>query len=201
MAKLSFYYSAMGGGKSSALIQTIYNYEQNFQNVLLLKLEKDTKGGSKITSRTGMEKEVDIVLGANEKILSEKYLDKIINSGFIFVDEVQFLSASQIDELWMITKQLNIPVTGYGLKTNFKSELFPGSKRMIELADDIKEIDTIPLCSCGNKARFNARKVNGVYVNSGDVVEIDGANDNIVYESLCGKCYLEKVYSKKSVKR
>ena len=90
---------------------------------------------------------------------------------------------------------MNIPVICFGLKTNFKSEFFEGSKRLFELADKFKELETI--CSCGTKARFNARKINGKYILDGDEVIIDKENENIEYVPLCGKCYLNKVFNPK----
>lgn len=197
MNKLSFYYSAMGGGKTSVLIQTAYNYEQNGKNVLLIKSIKDTKGGDCLVSRTGARKNIDIILGTRESLLSKKYIDLLLRCGCILVDEAQFLSSSQVEELWRITKELNIDVICYGLKANFKGELFSGTKRLIELSDHIKELDTIPLCSCGEKARFNARKVNGEFTLDGSEVLIDGSCNDVSYVALCGKCYLNKVLYKR----
>ena len=106
------------------------------------------------------------------------------------VDESQFLSEKQVEELWLITKKCDIPVICYGIKTNFQSKLFEGSKRLLELSDELEELATI--CSCGQKARFNARIINGKYVTVGDNIEIDN-NEKIKYESLCGICYIKKV--------
>lgn len=197
MEKLTFYYSAMNGGKSSALMQAAYNYEENGKKVLLLKSERDTKGDDYLISRTGTKRKVDIKLNEDEKLISDKYYDLLINTDCILVDEAQFLTEKQIEELFIITKQLNIPVICYGLKSNFKSVLFPGAKRLIELADKIKELDTIPLCLCGEKARFNARKVNGEFTLEGNEIEIDGSNEKIEYRPLCGSCYLKKVLKRK----
>ena len=104
---------------------------------------------------------------------------------------------SQIEELFKITKKLDRPVICYGLKTNFKGELFDGTKRLIELADNLDELDMVPLCRCGEKARFNSKKVNGEYVLDGTEVDIDGASSEVVYEPLCGKCFYNKVLSKR----
>lgn len=196
MEKLTLFYTAMNGGKTASLIQVAYNYEQNDKKVLVLKSKKDIKGDTDIVSRTGLRRHVDIILDDNEKLLSKKYQDLILNADCIIVDEVELLEPSQVDELFMITKNLNMPVICYGLKTNFKGELFSGAKRAIELADKIKELDMIPLCSCGEKARFNARKENGEFQCEGEEIVIDGSDDNYEYVPLCGKCYLEKVYRK-----
>ena len=92
----------------------------------------------------------------------------------------------------IISKKHDIPVICFGLKTNFKSEFFEGSKRLFELCDKVKELETI--CSCGKKARFNARKINDKFTLTGDELIIDGSNKRIEYVPLCGKCYLEKVF-------
>lgn len=197
MEKLTFYYSAMNGGKSSSLIQAAYNYEENGKRVLLLKSERDTKGGDYLVSRTGSKRKVDIMLKEEEKLISDKYYDLLINTDCILVDEVQFLTEKQIEELFIITKELNVPVICYGLKTNFKGVLFPGAKRLIELADKIKELDTVSLCLCGEKARFNARVVNGKYTIEGNEIEIDGSNEKIEYKPLCSSCFLKKVLKRK----
>ena len=112
----------------------------------------------------------------------------------VLVDEAQFLSAKQVEQLWIIAKEFNIPVICFGLKTNFKSEFFEGSKRLFELSDKFKELETI--CSCGTKARFNARMVNNKFIKDGEEFVIDDNNKEVKYVPLCGKCYLEKVFQK-----
>ena len=99
------------------------------------------------------------------------------------------MTKEQIKELWIIAKTKDIPVICYGLKTNFKGELFEGSKPIIELADELEELITI--CKCGKRAKFNARIINGEYVKDGEEVAIDGID--ATYEPLCGKCYIENV--------
>ena len=106
------------------------------------------------------------------------------------------LTKKQVEDLWIISKKHDIPVICFGLKTNFKSEFFKGSKRLFELCDKIKELETI--CSCGKKARFNARKVNNKFIIDGDECIIDGTSKKIKYVPLCGKCYLEKVFINKN---
>ena len=190
MAKLYFRYGAMNTGKSTILLQTAYNYQEKNLKCILIKPKIDTKGEDTIISRIEICQKVDILINHDESLLTNKYLDKIKKSNCVLVDESQFLSENQINELWYISKLLDIPVICYGIRTDFKSELFEGSKRLMELADEIEEIPTI--CKCGNKARFNARITNNEYVSSGDPIGIDN-NKNIRYESLCGKCYIEKV--------
>lgn len=189
MAKLYFRYGAMNCGKSTMILQTAYNYEERDQKVIIIKSSIDTKGGSNIVSRIGLERKVDELIGPNESVIkkTKKYFKKI---SCILVDEAQFLTGDQAFELFIITKEYDIPVICYGLKADFKTNLFTGSKRLLEIADEFTELPTI--CRCGKKARFNARKVNGKFVFEGDQVAIDEMDD-VTYESLCGKCYLEKV--------
>lgn len=186
MAKLYFRYGAMGAGKSTLLMQVAHNYEERNLKVLVVKPAIDTKGADKLVSRIGIERKVDILLYEN-KVLSDYDLSDI---KCILVDESQFLNAKQVTDLWYISKNLDIPVICYGLKGNFKGELFEGSKRLMELSDSFEELSTI--CRCGKKARFNARKVNGIFTTDGDDVVIDGTK-NVEYEALCGKCYIDIV--------
>ncbi len=198
MKKLIFYYSAMNGGKSTALIQVAYNYEANNQKIVLVKSKKDTKAGNYLSARNGQKRKVDIILDSNDTLLSAANMKLISKSNCILVDEAQLLEEKQIEELFYLTKEKDIPVICYGLKTDFRSKLFAGSKRLIELADEIEELSTIPLCSCGVKARFNARKINGKYTLDGEQVSIDdGSVKNQEYVPLCGKCYYEKVLQNK----
>lgn len=193
MAQLRFFYGAMKGGKSSILIPTAYNLKENNQRVLIVKPKVDSKGGNYIVSRAGISLEVSLWIDKNDSFLNDNNLSLIFESDTILVDEVQFLTKEQIEELWIITKKLNVQVIGFGLKTNFQSELFEGSKRLLELADDISEMPIIPLCKCGEKARFNARMINGKYMIDGDECIIDGSNQDITYIPICGNCFLKEV--------
>lgn len=186
MAKLYFRYGAMGAGKSTMLMQVAHNYEEKGLKVLVVKPSLDTKGEDKLVSRIGIERSVDVLLKEKELVSNYK-LDDIV---CILVDEVQFLKEEQITDLWYLSKEYDIPVVCYGLKVNFKGELFEGSKRLLELSDSLEELITI--CKCGKKARFNARKVGGKYTLDGNNVIIDGT-ENVEYEALCGKCFLENV--------
>ena len=196
MAKLNFRYGAMNSGKTTILIQTAYNYEERNQKVIVIKPKVDTKGEEYIVSRVGIKRRVDELIGENEKIIDKcsKYFENI---NCIIVDEAQFLKSEQIDELWYITKMYDIPVIAFGLRTDFKINLFEGSSRLLALSDDIQEMPTI--CRCGVKARFNVRKVNGQCVTDGESIVIDNDKD-VEYESVCGKCYIEKVLKKVSNK-
>ena len=187
MSKLYFRYGAMNCGKTTNLLQVAHNYEERGMRVLLLKPSIDTKANTKVSSRIGVEREVDHLVLPDENL--KGYLSLIKDkTECIIVDEAQFLTEKQVDELFIFSKLTSIPVICYGLRADFRSELFSGSKRLFELADNIEELYTI--CRCGKKARFNARIVNGEFTLEGSQVAIDG---EVNYESLCGKCYLRKV--------
>lgn len=186
MAKLYFKYGAMNCGKTTALLQVAHNYEEKGMNVIVLKSSIDKKGNENIVSRLGIEREVDHLILPEDNIMD---IINVENLNCILVDEVQFMTNKQVKQLWIISKLYDIPVICYGLKTNFKGELFEGSKTVIELADELDELVTI--CECGKKAKFNARKINGNFVYDGDVVAIDGIDAE--YEPLCGECYIKKV--------
>ena len=189
MAKLIFKYSTMNSGKTIDLIRTVHNYEENNCKVLVLKPIIDTKAGNNIQTRIGLERTVDIMVKENDSILNllKGKLDEV---KCIFIDESQFLSCMQVDELFIITKALDIPVICYGLRTDFKLDSFSGSKRLLELAESLEEFKT--LCYCGEVARYAGRKVNDKYVVEGEKILIDG-KENVEYVPLCGKHYLENV--------
>lgn len=192
MAKLYFNYSAMSAGKTIDVITTAYKYNSKGMKALIIKPSIDTKGNNSVVSRIGLEKEVDILLKPDESLID--YMKKYEDLTCLVVDEAQFLTEMQVYELVIISKQLDVPVICYGLKTDFQGNLFPGSAALLRYADTIDEL--ISICSCGKKARFNARKIDGEYVFDGEQVVI-GADES--YDPLCGKCYLEKVllpYSK-----
>lgn len=189
MAKLYFRYGAMNCGKTALLLQSVHNYEDRGMNVLVLKPRVDTKGGNKIVSRIGLEREVDHLVSSDEDLYF--YLSKNIEGiSCIFVDEAQFLKREQVDQLLQIVVFYDIPIICYGLRTDFTAAGFEGSTRLLEIAHTIEEMKTI--CSCGNKATFNARLINGRFTFSGDQVAIDG-KANVTYESLCPKCYFKKM--------
>ena len=189
MSKLYYKYGAMNSGKTAHLLQAAHNYEENGMKILILKPAVDTKGNDKIVTRIGLKRKADHVIEKEEKL--EKYLNNIKKDiSCVFVDEAQFLTRDNVDELFTFTKLKDIPVICYGLKSDFRTDSFPGSLRLFELADEMQELYTI--CKCGRRARFNARIVNGKYTYEGSQVAIDGEND-VKYESLCGNCYLEKV--------
>lgn len=193
MAKLCFKYAAMNSGKTIDLLRTAYNYEENGYKVLVLKPLIDSKGGDNVVTRIGLSRKTDYLISDTDNII-ELLKDKLSDISAIFVDEAQFLKSEQIDELFKIAHLYDVAVICYGLRTDFQTKSFSGSKRLFELAEDIQELKT--MCKCGKTARFNARKVNGVFVSSGDSVVIDGT-DCVEYVPLCGDCYLEKVKNEK----
>ena len=189
MAKLYFKYGTMESGRSTKIIQEAYNYDRNNKSIIVAKPIIDSKGNDKIVSRIGIQRKIDVYIESDN--LKEIY-EKINKDTFcILIDEAQFLNKNQVFELFKITKLLEIPVMCYGLKSNFKGEFFEGSEALMIYADSLEEIVTI--CSCGKKARFNARKVNGDFVTDGEDVLIDGSNENVEYVPLCGECYIKKV--------
>lgn len=185
MAKLYFRYGSMNSGKSTILMQVAHNYEERGMHVAVLKPGIDTKAESKIQSRIGLEREVDHLIQKEENVYELfKNIEEKPNA--IIVDEAQFLETEQVDQLMEIVVKLNIPVICYGLRTDFKTEGFPGSTRLLEIAHTLEEMKTI--CRCGAKAMFNLRMVNGEPVFEGEQVAIDGG-DIVTYEAVCPKCY------------
>ncbi len=205
MAKLYFRYSAMNAGKSTMAMQVAHNYEEQKGTVQVWKPLIDTKGNNKLVSRIGIERKVDYLLSKESspiKIIKEEL--KVVESlDAIIVDEAQFLSEEQINELYYISKKFNISVLCFGLRCDFTMKPFPGSARLLAIADSIEELKT--LCECKKrKATQNLRLINGIPTFEGDQVAIDG-KENITYKSVCGNCYInyyEKwLNEKKSLKR
>lgn len=195
MAKLYFRYGAMNSGKSTNMLQAAYNYEERGQQVLLAKPQVDTKGDSAIVSRLGVTRQVDFVLSPDADVILEfaEQRERVrretgLEVSCLLLDEAQFLSETQVDDLLRIAILENVPVLAYGIRTDFQTVAFPGSRRLLEIAHSIEELKTI--CRCGRKAVFNARKVGDRFIFDGDQVAIDGVD--VTYESLCGSCYLEE---------
>ncbi|WDV46064.1 thymidine kinase [Clostridiaceae bacterium M8S5] len=191
MSKLYFRYGAMNCGKSTNLLQVAHNYEERGMRVLLIKSKIDTKGDSAIISRLGVKRVVDFLApkGSNifEYVSSQNSNNKV---DCVLVDEAQFFSRDHIEQLFDVAVKLNIPTICYGLRTDFMRNGFTGSTRLLELAHSIEELKTI--CTCGKKAIFNGRKVNGKFVFEGEQVAIDD-NDLIEYQSLCADCYYKNM--------
>lgn len=188
MAKLYFRYGAMNSGKTTALIQVAFNYEERGMRVMLLKAAIDTKGGDRIVSRLGAERKVDVLVTPDMDIveLVQKDINQNGAPACVLCDESQFFTAEQAEQLFRVTVDLGIPVICYGLRADFMMHGFPGSTRLLELAHTIEEMKTI--CSCGRKATCNGRKVNGEFVFEGAQVAIDTVDD-VEYQSLCPQCW------------
>ena len=196
MAKLYFRFGAMNSGKSTALLQAAYNYEERGQHVLLAKPQVDLKGDRTIVSRLGVQREVDFTVAPDDDIYTafeshRRRVQKLTgeDTACLLVDEAQFLTESQVDDLLRISIIEGVPVLAYGIRTDFQTVAFPGSRRLLEVAHSLEELKTI--CRCGRKAVFNARKVGDRFVFDGNQVAIDSF-ENVHYESLCGQCYLEE---------
>jgi thymidine kinase len=186
VAKLHFKYGAMNSGKSDTLIKTAYNYEERGLKVIVIKPTVDTKGDANIVARGGHSRKADILASPDTNL--EETVLKHEDIACILVDESQFLTKEQISQLFKLAKQHNISVICYGLRADFKTQLFPGSERLFEVADNIEKLPT--MCFCGAQAEFNTRKVDGVYVFGGHQVAIDGES-SVTYDSLCGNCYVK----------
>ena len=195
MAKLYFKYGAMGSSKTAQALITKYNYEENDLNVWLIKPSADTRDGARmLRSRIGLEAQVEVI--APEVDIYARFLGgRARRSDVIIVDECQFLTEKQIDQLRSIVDDHNIPVICFGLRTDFQTRLFPGSRRLMEVADTIQEIKTI--CDCGAKATVNARISDGYIVTEGAQVVL-GGNDS--YIAMCHKCYIRGIREHKKIK-
>lgn len=194
MAKLYFKYGAMGSSKSANALITKFNYEERGMRVWLIKPATDTRDGEGlIASRIGLSAKAYII-SHEESIIA--LLDKMSGIDVIITDECQFFTPEQIDELREIVNFRDIPVLCFGLRTDFMTHLFPGSRRLLEVADSITEIKTI--CSCGAKAIVNARiDSEGHVITSGSQVFI-GGNDS--YVAMCHKCWSRAIKSGEKVK-
>ncbi len=196
MAKLYFKYGAMGSSKTAQALITKYNYEENALKVWLLKPSADVRDGVDILrSRIGLQAQVQVV--APQADIYTLFMSQ--RQGLcdvIIVDECQFLTAQQIDQLRAIVNDFDIPVMCFGLRTDFQTKLFPGSLRLMEVADTIQEIKTI--CDCGAKATVNARiNGDGRIVTEGEQVLLGG---NDAYIAMCHRCYIRGIRDRKIIK-
>lgn len=187
MAKLYFKFGAMGCSKTAQALITKFNYEERNMKVLLLKPSIDNRDGANtVKSRIGLKEEA-VAIDGNENIY-QKYLNNYSDCNVIIVDECQFLTPEQVDQLADIVIQKNIPVLCFGLSTDFTTHLFPGSKRLFEIAESITEIKSV--CTCGAKATVNARiGDDGKIVTEGSQVCL-GGNDR--YIAMCRRCWLKR---------
>ena len=195
MSKLYFRHGAMNSGKSTALLQAAHNYEERDQHVLLANPAIDIKGERAITSRLGVDREVDFLITPDLNLRAE-FASRVeqfrAKTGkeiaCLLIDEAQFLTAQQVDQALEIAVLDSVPVLAYGIRTDFLTHGFPGSLRLLEIAHSLEELKTI--CRCGRKAMFNARKLDGKFIFDGEQVAIDGVH--VTYESLCPTCYFSE---------
>ena len=192
MAKLHFKYGAMNSGKSDTLIKTAYNYDERGLATLTVKPALDTKGEDWVVARGGARRRVEVLTQPEDDlrarihaVADEKGLRPL---HCVLVDESQFLQPTQISQLLRVAKQDGISVICYGLRTDFRTQAFPGAARLMELADNVEKLPT--MCRCGSQAEFNCREVDGRFVFEGEQLAIDGAH--VAYESLCGPCFMDE---------
>jgi thymidine kinase len=195
MSKLYFRHGAMNSGKSTALLQAAHNYEERGQSVLLAKPAVDTKGDTAILSRLGVDRHVDFLVTPELNLRTEFQKRSSLQReatgkrvACLLLDEAQFLTREQVDQALEIAVLDDVPVLAFGIRTDFLTNGFPGSLRLLEIAHSLEELKTI--CRCGKKAMFNGRKVNDGFVFDGAQVAIDG--DQVTYESLCPSCYFRE---------
>ena len=195
MAKLYFKYGAMGSSKTAQALITKYNYEENDMQVWLIKPSADTRDGADILrSRIGLQAQVEVI--PPQVDVYERFRQtRQGKCNVIIVDECQFLTPHQIDQLRAIVNDYNVPVLCFGLRTDFQTNLFPGSRRLMELADCIEEIKT--MCDCGQKATVNARINDGYIVTEGAQVVLGG---NDCYIAMCHRCYVNGIREHKKIK-
>ena len=194
MAKLYFKYGAMGSSKTAQALITKYNYEERGLKVWLLKPSADVRDGAlTVMSRIGLQAtalpvspEMDIraLYRGNEDV------------NVVIVDECQFLTEAQIDQLRELVDEKNLPVMCFGLRTDFQTKLFPGSRRLLEVADEITEIKT--MCECGKKATVNARIDSEGYVVTEGAQVFLGGNDS--YVAMCHRCWRHAILERRKVK-
>ena len=191
MAKLYFYYSSMNAGKSTSLLQSAYNYQERGMTPLLLTAEIDNRYSvGKVTSRIGLEAGAHLFNQDNNlfEMVSEQNENETIDC--VLIDESHFLSKEQVKQLGQVVDTLDIPVLCYGIRTDFRGELFPGSKHLLAWADNLNELKTV--CHCGRKATMVVRlDSDGKVVSDGDQVVI-GGNDQ--YQSMCRRHFAEHIW-------
>ena len=196
MAKLYFKYGAMGSSKTAQALITKYNYEENGLKVWLIKPSADTRDGKEILrSRIGLEAQVDVIPPEADvyQLFRENQAGKC---HVVIADECQFFTPAQIDGLRAIVNDFDLAVICFGLRTDFQTKLFPGSRRLMEIADKFQEIKT--MCDCGVKATVNARiDSDGYIVTEGAQVQL-GGNDS--YIAMCHRCWIRGIQEHKVIK-
>ncbi|MBT3437409.1 MAG: thymidine kinase [Oceanospirillaceae bacterium] len=192
MAQLYFYYSSMNAGKSTALLQSAYNYQERGMHPYILSAALDDRYGiGKVTSRIGLAADAQLFSSKDDlfSLLDKQNHQQPIDC--VLIDESQFLSKLQVKQLTQVVDHLNIPVLCYGIRTDFRGELFPGSQYLLAWADKLVELKTV--CHCGRKATMVVRTdEHGTVIKDGEQVVI-GGNDR--YQSLCRRHFSEQMWA------
>lgn len=200
MAELIYYCGTMDSGKSTLALQTAHNHTSRGRTGVLF-TNRDRAGTGKISSRLGLTSEA---IEVDSDMDLHKFVVESLSNGrridFVICDEAQFYGAEQIEQLARIVDGLGIDVYAFGILTDFRTKLFPGSARLVELADRVNTLQVEALCWCGERATHNARTVSGVMVTEGEQVVVGDTNaaDVIAYEVLCRRHHMRKVTAKSS---
>ncbi len=203
MSELVYYCGTMDSGKSTLALQTAHNHETRGRNGLIF-TNRDRAGEGLISSRLGLQKEaieVDADLNLHRLTIERMSLGERID--FIICDEAQFYTEKQIEELAMIVDGLGIDVYAFGILADFRTKLFPGSQRLVELADRVETLQVRALCWCGEPATHNARVINGSMVTEGEQVVVGDTNSTdsqveVAYEVLCRRHHMRKINARAS---
>ncbi|MEI6869505.1 MAG: thymidine kinase [Actinomycetota bacterium] len=200
MAELVYYCGTMDSGKSTLALQTAHNHKSRGRSGLIF-TNKDRAGTGVISSRLGLQSEA---IEVEESLDLHKFVVEHLSMGeridYIICDEAQFYQPIQIDQLAKIVDGLGIDVYAFGILADFKTKLFPGSARLVELADRVNTLQVEALCWCGSRATHNARTVNGVMVTEGEQVVVGdvGKSDEVAYEVLCRRHHMRRVTARAS---
>ncbi len=200
MAELIYYCGTMDSGKSTLALQTAHNHKSRGRTGLIF-TNKDRAGRGQISSRLGLQSQA---IEVDEEIDLHKFVVETLSQGdrvdFVICDEAQFYKPSQIEQLARIVDGLGIDVFAFGILTDFRTELFPGSARLVELADRVQTLQVEALCWCGARATHNARTIGGVMVTEGEQVVVGdvAAGAEVTYEVLCRRHHMRKVTARNS---
>lgn len=200
MAQLIYYCGTMDSGKSTLALQTAHNHNSRGRDGILF-TNRDRAGAGKISSRLGLTSEA---IEVSENMDLHKFVVEQLSAGkkidFVICDEAQFYTSEQIEQLAKVADGLGIDVFAFGILTDFRTRLFPGSARLVELADRVSNLQVEALCWCGERATHNARTIGGVMVTEGEQVVVGDTNsqDAVAYEVLCRRHHMRKVTAKSS---
>ena len=200
MAELIYYCGTMDSGKSTLALQTAHNHDSRGRAGVLF-TNRDRAGSGKISSRLGLTSEA---IEVSENMDLHKFVVEQLSAGkkidFVICDEAQFYTSEQIEQLAKVADGLGIDVFAFGILTDFRTRLFPGSARLVELADRVSNLQVEALCWCGERATHNARTIGGVMVTEGEQVVVGDTNsqDAVAYEVLCRRHHMRKVTAKSS---